>query len=46
MVLMESMCEYLSVENKQETENSIMESDEVIDGTAVHFALSKIFANG
>ena len=46
MVLMESICEYLSVESKQESENSIMENDDVIDGTAVHFALSKNFANG
>ena len=46
MVLMESICEYLSVENKQENENSIMESDEGTDGTAVHFTLSNIFANG
>ena len=46
MVLMESICECQSVENSQESENLIMESDEVIDGTSVHFALSKIFANG
>ena len=46
LVLMESICEYLSVEKNQESENSIMESDEVIDGSAAHFTLSKFFANG
>ena len=45
MVLMESICEYLSVEKKQESENSIMESNEGIDGTASHFTLSNSFAN-
>ena len=46
MVLMKSMGEYLSVEKNQESENSIMKSDEVIDGTAAHFTMSNISANG
>ena len=45
MVLMESICKCLSVKNNQERKNSIMESDEGIDGTAAHFTLSNSFAN-
>ena len=43
---MESICKCLSVKNSQESKNSIMESDEEIDGTAAHFTLSNSFANG